>query len=86
MAFFQLCSFISSETPSIEKSSLEYLFKRSARSGFSTLQGAHHDAQKSIKIYLDLIPLREITSPLSPGPENLGAKDPILGTSELDNL
>ena len=77
---------MSKETPSIEKSSLEYLVRSSARPGFSTLHGAHQEAQKSISIYLELIPSREITSPLRPGPENFGANEPILGASVFDNL
>ena len=68
------------------KSSSEYLLWSSANPGFSTRHGAHQEAQKSIKIYLDLIPYKEITSPSKPGPENFGAKDPITGASVFYNL
>ena len=49
--------------------------------GFSTLHGAHQEAQKSNNITLDLTSLKETGLANKSGPVNSGAKLPIEGVS-----
>ena len=86
IAFIQASLLTSRDTPNITKSSLLYDFIKLVKPGFSTRQGSHQEAQKSIRIYLDLIWLRDIISPSIPGPENLGANEPMFGDSMLLSL
>ena len=76
IAFIQESLSLSKEIPTISNSLEEYLFLSLTKSGFSILQGPHHDAQKSSKIILDFTFEREIDSPSSPGPSKSGAVEP----------
>ena len=49
IAFIQESLSLSKEIPTISNSLEEYLFLSLTKSGFSILQGPHHDAQKSSK-------------------------------------
>src|SRR5690554_7219945 len=77
MAFFQSASLRSKDTPIILRPLLWYLLYTLTTLGFSTLQGLHQAAQKSIIVTLPMACLSDISPPSGVGPEKSGATAPI---------